>query len=204
MICFPPRHMWPCFHSFSQVEWWQHCLADDTASISDYQFCFINWALRKPNMTCPVGVLIFVLMLPILYAFLPLVVNLESVSVCLQQWPGKCVCVFTAVTWKVCLCLYSHVYLFTWKVLWLLVGFHLDSDREKRPHEPFILCWWASQNNNCCDASSVEQIPVSTLMRRRSQHLSGAESAFTRQVVNSGANARKKISPSNSVIRAWR
>ncbi|XP_070195202.1 mitogen-activated protein kinase kinase kinase 1-like isoform X2 [Littorina saxatilis] len=39
-------------------------------------------------------------------------------------------------------------------------------------------------------------------MRRRSQHLSGAESAFTRQVVNSGANARKKISPSNSFRQA--
>lgn len=46
------------------------------------------------------------------------------------------------------------------------------------------------------------QIPISNLMRRRSQreHLSGAESAFTRQVVNSGAGglSRKKISPSNS------
>ncbi|KAL8586779.1 hypothetical protein ACOMHN_061292 [Nucella lapillus] len=47
------------------------------------------------------------------------------------------------------------------------------------------------------------QIPVSTLMRRRSQHLSGAESAFTRQVVNNGTNARnKKLSPSNSFRQA--
>ncbi|KAK7484102.1 hypothetical protein BaRGS_00024714 [Batillaria attramentaria] len=48
----------------------------------------------------------------------------------------------------------------------------------------------------------TSQIPISNLMRRRSQreHLSGAESAFTRQVVNSGAGGitRKKISPSNS------
>ena len=135
MICFPPRHMWPCFHSFSQVEWWQHCLADDTASISDYQFCFINWVLKKSKIWLAQWVFWFLSWCSQSYkknAFLPLVVNLESVSVCLQQWPGKCVCVFTAVTWKVCLCLYSHVYLFTWKVLWLLVGFHLDSDREKR------------------------------------------------------------------------
>lgn len=51
-------------------------------------------------------------------------------------------------------------------------------------------------------SSGISQIPVSTLMRKRSQHLSGAESAFTRQVVNSGSSARKKLSPSNSFRQA--
>ncbi|XP_076462240.1 mitogen-activated protein kinase kinase kinase 1-like isoform X2 [Babylonia areolata] len=51
--------------------------------------------------------------------------------------------------------------------------------------------------------TGCSQIPVSTLMRRKSQHLSGAESAFTRQVVNNGTNARsKKLSPSNSFRQA--
>ena len=46
----------------------------------------------------------------------------------------------------------------------------------------------------------TSHIPVSAgLTRRRSQHLSGAESAFTRQIVNTNTAARKKLSPSNSV-----
>ncbi|PVD23356.1 hypothetical protein C0Q70_16624 [Pomacea canaliculata] len=49
-------------------------------------------------------------------------------------------------------------------------------------------------------SSGASQIPISNLMRRRSKHLSETESAFTRQVVNSGItqSSRKKISPSNS------